>query len=1215
MWRGSRGSAVAVGSRSNTVFVCSVLQETSQPVLLRSYAAPGGLLSSHLDVKIWEACRATSAATSFFDPIEIGPFGQKFSDGATGWNNPVRQVYSEARRIWPNSQIQCLVSIGTGKHRIRAFGDDLKEVARTLVRMATETELTAEEFFLDHEDLGLKDAYFRFNVPHGLEEVGLQEYSAVPTIASATMTYLESPETSESISQCVERLQASACEEAEENEVEVEKPTGPDPDALTTEETSWLHSLYTADYAFHKSTIPRPVDGTCRWFLQHSKYTKWDEADSSSLLWVSGDPGCGKSVLSSFLVDKLTLNSLVTSQQYTTLYFFCDDKMQDHRDASAIMRGILHQLVSDRPGVLKRHGGAHFKTKGTRAANELLTLWDLFQNIIQDEECPPLVIVIDALDECEEKSRHRFLSLVAEFYSGSKYGSMATSRAINAVSHSMSTKKNTVKMLITSRPEISIAESFEMALDVVRLKAEEETANISKDVLLVTQQRLQTTLSRFNPPAHVMETLTQRFADKAGHTFLWSFLMIQMIERSAEASEEALEEMLMELPDGLDDIYERILARCGQGRNRQKARNALHVIVSAARALTLDELNFAISVRPGDTSVEDLQPRMEPNLSRTLQILCGPFIKITTNSTVMLVHQTAKEFLVRHDTAPIPVGTLWKHSLDPVDSHLVMARVCLLALTQKRDRWKKDKTPLAWYALDFWIKHFLECEDRIDAGLLEHAMSLRRSTCDSYSYSIDNPYAPIGTRPERVLENLPYSLTRGLYYPETALGFASLCGFRRIMGQLLDQGGNSVNEVDDSGRTPLDYAALSGRPGAVKLLLDRGADPNLGKPGAVKLAVVSRSPDILHMLISSGAQLHSRNGSEEMALAVETGHDSLVRLLIGRGVRPDVKLDDETGDTPLIFIAKRGSPRSMVETFLDSLDCVDNLGRTALHRAAEYGHMQMVKLLVTKGAKVNHRCSFGDTALNWAVKGANLDMARYLLDQGADPNLPDNRNSTPLWWAVIRGYKEMVTLLLPLTRPVADTALPGGRSLAWWARKNGQVEIARMVETAATRAANPRQGQQGLTGWLNPVPEAAPATIRAVHMNSMVRIKINGTEVSAIVDTGAAATIMTPKFAEKCGIMRLIDRRYSGVARGVGTAKILGRVHYTQFMVGEAHLPGSVTIMEGEGFDLLLGLDLLRRWGISIDFRRNMLVSKVDKIAVPMFESLASLDQGDLYIW
>jgi len=44
-------------------------------------------------VKIWEAARATSAATSFFNPITIGT--ESFVDGATGANNPINELWTE----------------------------------------------------------------------------------------------------------------------------------------------------------------------------------------------------------------------------------------------------------------------------------------------------------------------------------------------------------------------------------------------------------------------------------------------------------------------------------------------------------------------------------------------------------------------------------------------------------------------------------------------------------------------------------------------------------------------------------------------------------------------------------------------------------------------------------------------------------------------------------------------------------------------------------------------------------------------------------------------------------------------------------------------------------------------------------------------------------------------------------------------------------------
>eukprot|EP00168_Porphyra_purpurea_P020532 TRINITY_DN8687_c0_g1_i1.p3 TRINITY_DN8687_c0_g1~~TRINITY_DN8687_c0_g1_i1.p3 ORF type:complete len:241 (-),score=91.73 TRINITY_DN8687_c0_g1_i1:235-957(-) len=58
-----------------------------------------------------------------------------------------------------------------------------------------------------------------------------------------------------------------------------------------------------------------------------------------------------------------------------------------------------------------------------------------------------------------------------------------------------------------------------------------------------------------------------------------------------------------------------------------------------------------------------------------------------------------------------------------------------------------------------------------------------------------------------------------------------------------------------------------------------------------------------------------------------------------------------------------------------------------------------------------------------------------------------------------------------------------------------------------------------------------------------VRAAVAGVPVTAFVDSGAQATILSRSTAERCGVGRLLDTRFSGVARGVGTAKILGKVH------------------------------------------------------------------------
>lgn len=195
----------------NTRFVCATAKETAGITRLRSYSLPD---ESNIPATISQAALATSAATGFFDPVSVG--ARQFVDGALGANNPVDEVEGEAANIWsrgtgdPKPLVKCFVSIGTGNPGKKALKDNmLGFFSKTLVRIATETEVTERKFvarWAQHLD---EKRFFRFNVDQGLQDVGLAEHREQGRMEAVTDEYLKHQDQKFRLRDCVLNLEQS----------------------------------------------------------------------------------------------------------------------------------------------------------------------------------------------------------------------------------------------------------------------------------------------------------------------------------------------------------------------------------------------------------------------------------------------------------------------------------------------------------------------------------------------------------------------------------------------------------------------------------------------------------------------------------------------------------------------------------------------------------------------------------------------------------------------------------------------------------------------------------------------------------------------------------------------------------------------------------------------------------------------------------------------
>lgn len=232
---------------------------------------------------------------------------------------------------------------------------------------------------------------------------------------------------------------------------------------------------------------------------------------------------------------------------------------------------------------------------------------------------------------------------------------------------------------------------------------------------------------------------------------------------------------------------------------------------------------------------------------------------------------------------------------------------------------------------------------------------------------------------------------------------------------------------------------------------------------ALVMAVLHSDKETVHKLIDRGADVNARTGlgrTPLIAAASVPGRWEMVKLLLEKGADPNLKGGDAPspapvvaagGDTPLTEAAKSYDTRSL-EILLDhgaKVNEADNVGNTPLLNAALNANPAAVKILLARGASLKAMSRLGMTPLTAAAMRNDREIVKAMLAAGANPRETDNGGSSALMWAAFSesGDPAVVDMLI---RAGADVHAKNktGESAMTWAKKNGDSLIADRLRKA-----------------------------------------------------------------------------------------------------------------------------------------------------------------------
>ena len=479
--------------------------------------------------------------------------------------------------------------------------------------------------------------------------------------------------------------------------------------------------------------------------------------------------------------------------------------------------------------------------------------------------------------------------------------------------------------------------------------------------------------------------------------FLWVEFQLDAI--CAELSDNGIEKALDRVPEDMNATYERILNIINEKpqAHRKLARKVLIWTAYARNPLPIKALAAAISIEKDTKSLEDLESTVptEKNILNS----CANLISVDQDSSryVRFVHFSIQEFLTSHQSKYI--DTL---NMGPEVAHREIAQSCMIFLTL----FPEQRDCLGLYALHEWPHHLLAGNlNSLRVG--DQIITLTTSFFDThpmvlaYQTWFSKVYLKFSPLVLALIFDLPDVQGHGQPHRKQLKGGQSKASNNFEFECLILS--------DDKLAMHYAVAELDSVPIAQRLY----------KHGYM-VDYPYHAHDTLNIPFSlQGSVLYSVQSIQ------------MARFLLDNGTNTEYQYFGATLLDPLkYFITKGNLGVQVIQLLLENLGDIDQDEEVccrvnrALQFAVSHDNLEVIRLLLDKGADINIQGGKYGSALQAVSWGGNVEAIRLLLDKGADINIQVGKYGSALQAASYRGNVEIVRLLLDKG---ADVYAQGGR--------------------------------------------------------------------------------------------------------------------------------------------------------------------------------------------